>query len=357
MQAVFYDGHTATAHKVEVVLDRHHAKIIANENTTTPQHWLLEEITIIQKPKDKLPAIFSYRDEPDAQLVFDSHLHYLTLLAALPARERYGIQWRLPLGILAVFCGLVFLTLVGIPRAAENLVPLIPRAYDAKLGQQALSSFTEDQSLCDAPEAVAMLEKIVSQLSEETETGATYPITIVKSPVENAMILPGGFIILYSGLLNNADSIDEIAGILAHEMGHEHYRHGMQRLLHVSGMSLLIDSFTGGAGIAYAAMFISQLDYSRDQERAADRFALELMQEKGFNPAALRNFFQRQKDKFSLKAWQNELLGYFSTHPTSDERLEAIDAFISKQPPPMPAMHVSAEDWNTISRACVGESN
>ena len=106
--------------------------------------------------------------------------------------------------------------------------------------------------------------------------------------MENALALPGGRIYLLDGLLQQARSPDELAGILAHELGHVHHRDGMRRLIQTGGTSflfgLLFGDVTGAGAVIFVGRSMLDASYSRDAERSADAFAIDVMHKLGRSP-------------------------------------------------------------------------
>ncbi|HOJ76786.1 MAG TPA: M48 family metallopeptidase [Bacillota bacterium] len=169
-----------------------------------------------------------------------------------------------------------------------------------------------------------------SERSDEVE----YRLTIVRDPSINACALPGGYIFLNTGLIDFAQTDGEIAGVLAHEIAHVEYRHGMKALYRATGMG-----FAWGAvmnrnkskhkklieRLGTISLSLLQLGYSREAEYEADRRGVELLIGAGYNKQELVNFWKRvQSDSNG-----GELTGIFqllSTHPPLTERIQQIEA-------------------------------
>ncbi len=133
------------------------------------------------------------------------------------------------------------------------------------------------------------------------EAAARLPVAlkvqIVRRPEANAIALPGGYIYVFQGLVDRAKEPDELAGVIAHEVGHVAHRDGTRSVLQAAGLSLLfgmlLGDFVGGGAVVLAARTILRTSYTRDVETAADAYAVTLMTSIGGDPRALGRFLLR----------------------------------------------------------------
>jgi Zn-dependent protease with chaperone function len=148
-------------------------------------------------------------------------------------------------------------------------------------------------------------------------------IAVLKSETVNAITLPGGRIYVFEGLLDAAKSPDELAAVIAHELGHVDNRDGLRKLLQSGGSSfllgLLFGDVTGGAAIVFAAQTLIDSRYSRDAERAADAFSATTMLSLGRSPKPLGIFLNR------IDSGGSSSLAFISSHPVTAERLKAME--------------------------------
>ena len=114
---------------------------------------------------------------------------------------------------------------------------------------------------------------------------------MVRRPEANAIALPGGQIYVFRGLIEKADTADEVAGVIAHEIGHVAHRDGTKAVLQAGGLSflfgMLLGDFVGGGAVVIAAKSVLQSSYSREAEAAADAYGAALMNKAGGNARAL----------------------------------------------------------------------
>ncbi|MEQ1822001.1 MAG: M48 family metalloprotease [Fimbriimonadaceae bacterium] len=179
-----------------------------------------------------------------------------------------------------------------------------------------------------------------------------YTFKVIEGEDINAFSLPGGFIYVYEGLLKFADTDDELAGVLAHEIAHASLRHVDKMEKDSSKLQLatlpliLIGIFAGGNETAAGAGALGQLvktaigsGWSINAERAADYAGMQYMLKSSYNPVGMLTFMerlgrqQRQYDRISL--------GIFQTHPPSKERAEGAISRLEKFGVPVERSKVS----------------
>jgi predicted Zn-dependent protease len=153
---------------------------------------------------------------------------------------------------------------------------------------------------------------------------------------------------VFKKLLTDANSPDEVAGVLAHEMGHAISRHPTQAVARSMGLSLVFNVLMGGlgsgaAGAAGEALVSSA--YSRDAERDADSIALDILSGAQISPKGFADFFDRMaKGEGST----TRALSFISTHPPSDERAKAaLDATTANTHPAL-----SPRNWAALKSIC-----
>ncbi len=213
----------------------------------------------------------------------------------------------------------------------QNSYRLIPISWDKKIGEQAEPGLKEFGLTCESPQTVRDLKKLVPLLAQ-SGTPYSYDIQIIKSNVENAFALPGGKLTFFSQTIKNAKSYGELAGILAHEIGHVERRHGMQQLSQYMTIRVILalafgmtDDATLIATAADAGALLLLLKNSRDHERDADRYAAEKLVAAGISNRPIREFFER-----IAREHREELQNvpdFFLTHPADEERIRFFEKY------------------------------
>ena len=172
-------------------------------------------------------------------------------------------------------------------------------------------------------------------------------IVIKKSPIDNAFSMPGGKIILFDELIKKAESPEEIAGILAHEMAHTKERHVTQKFIRALAFYGLIHFLSGdlSSGLLLepsTLLSIVSVSFDRDMEREADQKAMERLLKAGIDPSAMAKFFER-----SSKLPQS--LALLSTHPADQERIKFFkeQALTDRRP------LLTPEQWKSLKKSCL----
>jgi len=172
---------------------------------------------------------------------------------------------------------------------------------------------------------------------------------VVRRPDVNAITLPGGRIYVFDGLLKKAESVDEVAGVLGHEVGHVAHRDGTKAVLETAGLSLLfgmlLGDFTGGGAVIIAARTVLRTAYSRAAEASADEFGAKLMYKVGGDPHALGSILLR------ISGEPGAAPHFLLDHPEAQERADAIGKIA--QPSPMKAL-LTPPEWEALKGICAG---
>lgn len=148
-------------------------------------------------------------------------------------------------------------------------------------------------------------------------------IIVIDSPIVNAAAFPGGLIVIFSGLIKETQSAEELAAVIAHECGHIVHRDSLNRLVTYFGLGVLLSLSGGSDAAAMIKSIIREVattSYSRKQEARADEFGLELMIKADLNPGHLADFFERLQEKES-RIQKSRLFQYLSTHPDTQSRI------------------------------------
>lgn len=223
-----------------------------------------------------------------------------------------------------------------LPNLGESSTSLFSPEQEYQLGRAWLRAFRSQAPTLDDPLLQDYLEDVIYRLVTHSQLqDRRIEVVIVDNPVINAFAVPGGVIGVHTGLLLYAQSEDELATVLAHEIAHLSQRHFSRRLeqqqamqpLTLAGMlaSAVLIATTGGAGLAamtatQAAALDAQLRYSRAAEQEADRIGMQTMVEADMDPHAAPAMFERmlQGSRYSSA---NRVPEFMRTHPLSESRI------------------------------------
>jgi Zn-dependent protease with chaperone function len=274
--------------------------------------------------------------------------------ALLPAPSRYG-GWidrfglaRAAIGFAAISAALAAIVLT----APTWLGPMIPTSWERRMGEAMIGDF--GNRICHTRAGDAALAKLARKLDPG---GEPIRVGVANLRVVNAAALPGGQILVFDGLVQNAQSADELAGVLAHEIGHVRERHVMSAMLRQFGISVLAAGVNSGVG--QSAFGIAALVYTREAESEADAFARARMERARISPAGTVQFFERLRTDagggdHGKRGWE-EWTTWIQSHPSPDDRAEAFRKAIRKDRRYEPAL--TAREFAAIRSMCRDDKN
>lgn len=242
--------------------------------------------------------------------------------------DRLESHWRFVFAALVVTVAVVFVGVVwGVPAAARHVAFQLP----ASVGQEAqrlafeiLDRGAFEPSRLDAAEQdrlQAVFAPLIKQHAPDLGIHVSFR-DAEDSFGANALALPGGAVIMTDQLVALAQHDEELVAILAHEIGHIAERHALRRTVQASGLSLLTllvfgDVSSVPALAASIPVILTEMGYSREFEREADRYAVRVLRASGIAP-------QRLGDILSRLDPDHGGASYLSSHPPTPERVEMI---------------------------------
>jgi Zn-dependent protease with chaperone function len=251
---------------------------------------------------------------------------------------------------LAAAASIIALVLFVVPLAADHLTPLVPQAMERHLGDAAELQLKAvfGNKVCKGAAGQAAFAKLVDALRAPAGLDATVASQVLDTPIPNAFALPGGRFYLLSGLLAKARDPDEIAGVLAHELGHLKHRDNLREVIHNGGSSFLIGllfgDITGAGAMIFASRAVVSASYSRDAEHDADSFAIDVMHKLGRPTRPMGELMFRVTGKEGDKR-----PSILASHPLSEDRLQRMRA--EDLPPSGPPL-LSADEWDALKAIC-----
>lgn len=243
-------------------------------------------------------------------------------LIAGPGRRTMGLLFALS-ALVTAMAGLVIF-------APEAVAKRMPMTWERKLG--AVYDLPIVAARCDNPSTRAALDALVDRIDPEARANGL-TLELVQFEMANAVALPGGRMVLFSGLLEEIDDADAVAGIVAHEIAHVRRRHVAAAVVRQLGLGTVITLLGGGAVAANAGNVLS-LNFSRRAEAEADTDAIAMLKQAGIDPRPIAQMFeQATKGELEQAASPMEFL---SSHPVSSGRArrfqEAFDPAATYRP-------------------------
>jgi beta-barrel assembly-enhancing protease len=226
----------------------------------------------------------------------------------------------------------------GLPDLGDVSQATFTPMQERRLGESIMREIRGDRMYYDEPEATDYLNKLGNRLgARSAESRQELDFFLVLDRQINAFALPGGFIGVNIGLLLTAQSESELAGVLAHEISHVTQRHiarmiAQQKQSTITSIASLaaaillsrVSADAAQAAIAFgqAGAIQSQLNFTRDNEREADRVGLQLLEQAGFDPHGMASFFERLQR--ATRVYDSAAPSYLRTHPLTYERIADI---------------------------------
>lgn len=282
----------------------------------------------------------------DAALAADLVSRCATLDENTPSRRGVAaiVGWSL-----AATVSIVAMVLFGVSLAADRLAPLVPEAFERRLGEAADSQIKTlfDAKVCDNAAGQKAFVKLMTAIRESAGMDTAVQSHVLSSSVPNAFALPGGRVYMFNGLLAKAENADEIAGVLAHELGHHKHRDNMRGLIRDSGtaflVGLLFGDITGSSALIFASKTLVTSSHSREAEHDADGFSIDVMQRLGRPTKPMGELLVRVTGK------GGKGLSIISSHPVSEDRLARMTR--EDRPASKPPL-LTPEEWQALKSIC-----
>lgn len=235
----------------------------------------------------------------------------------------------------------------GLPDLGESAQGDLSPQMEKKIGESIMREIRQQEpSYLDDPEIEGYVNRLGHRLSSQSEgANLNFEFFVLKDATLNAFAMPGGYIGMHTGLILAAQSESELASVLAHEISHVTQRHlarsvskqsqSQSAALLAMAVGLLAarhnaDLAQGAIIGAQAAGVQSQLSYSRDFEREADRTGVQVLEKAGYDIRGMAAFFERLQ-KFG-RLYENNAPGYLRTHPLTTERIADMENRIQSRP-------------------------
>jgi predicted Zn-dependent protease len=233
-----------------------------------------------------------------------------------------------------------------LPDLGEASQTVFSAQTERKVGEAIMRDIRLDRAYNDDPEVTDYLNHLGYRLAaQSTNNRQEFEFFLIQDNTLNAFALPGGYIGVHTGLILAAQTESELAGVLAHEIAHVTQRHiarmvaaqDRNALPSLAALALAIlaaraNSQMGAAALAtaQATAIQSQLDFTREHEREADRVGLQILEGANYDPRGMSGFFERLQKYTRL--YENNAPGYLRTHPLTTERIADMENRVAEMP-------------------------
>jgi len=275
----------------------------------------------------------------DEALLRDHSLRSVPEFAGhLKSAERVKKRIPFPVLIGSLAASFFLLALVALflarNRIIEAIVGKIPISWEQNWGEQIYSGVKAEGKILENSPWEGAVSNITSRLVPVVEkSGYTFEFHIMQDTNVNAFAIPGGHVVILTGLLESADSAEEVAGVLAHEIAHVTQRHSMRNMMQSAGLVVLVQSIFGDASGAAAVLkegsrVLLQQKFSRNFEREADDVGWDYLVQAKIDPEGMIRFFEKLK-KILAESGMGQMessLALLNTHPATQERIDRLNA-------------------------------
>ncbi|HUT49853.1 MAG TPA: M48 family metallopeptidase [Alphaproteobacteria bacterium] len=373
--ARFADGRTANVREVELEFAGDALEI--RQAGATLERWPYREIALVEERFGDAPMRLRHGEAAGRLTIAHGGLirALITRAPQLSGKLRHTLslggltKWAMGVGATAL---IVYLLIAEMPAIAARVVPL---KWEEALGEAVVKQvtfiFARKSNICAQPSGTAALERLSGRLTARLKTRYRFKLIVLDHKMVNAFAAPGGHIVIMRGLIDKAEGSNEVAGVLAHEMGHVVERHSTEGLFRAIGFNLIVATLIGnttsmGSALAELGAGLASLSYGRAAERQADAIGVKLLNRADISGEGLAAFFARiaagrKKDKAkntkdgkgaaakkeSGDTGGSTIWGYLSTHPPSAERARRIKAASTGR-----GQAMNADDWAALKAIC-----
>jgi Zn-dependent protease with chaperone function len=370
IEAYFIDGQTSKRRACLVTLQDNSISIVYHDDSLQKLNSTWQVDAILRQDLRSSSNYIKYGDFPHQVLEFKSEQDLSRIIEYYPEalfhRSAYNkfstFGWK---GMVSALVGViivaVFFFIYGVPFIADSFARSIPKEYETYIGNNFRQTYLQYQTID------TLRSEQIQQFYNHMNLESDYDISVVvvDSKIINAFALPGGYIVVFSGLLEMLEEEDELAGLLAHEASHINERHSLRLISKDLAMYVLFASLTGDVGgfssiLIENSNLVSSLSYSRNFEKEADLEGFDLLVNSEINPKGMISLFAKfgsinskmerelakkmgmdstdlDDSSDTTKAWYVRFIEnvpeILSTHPIPENRIKYLEEEMSKLDP------------------------
>ncbi len=352
MAARYYDGETADVQEVMLKITSHELVIYRPGDSGIVARWPVADVSVLGDSQHEAVPPLALRGS-EARLVIEDPAWRAQLVSLVPALKPLAlapvkVAPRLGAYALAIVATVsVFWS--AIEYGTEYAAPLLPYTLQAKLGETVLDELLADKDMCEGKAGLAAINRLANDLAQEAGYKHEVTVHIVQGGPVNAFTLPGSILVFYSDLIDQAKDSSQVAGVLAHEIGHVVHVHPTKGLIRAYGVDLLIRLLSGGysdilSTFGTGGSALLAMRNGRAFEREADATGVELLEKRGLRADGVSTFFEQMLEKEPKDA--ASAAGIWSSHPPTNERIAATKRPSTGKPA------FSDAEWRALRNVC-----
>lgn len=329
--AFYSDGQSALRHEVEVHLWGEDLRFRTRDRAIDEQ-WQGAGLRLLEEAYAGKPLRLTHGDHPDAVITVDDPAFAEALLETHPRLARKimrGTTLERVMTWSAVTVIVLVTLLFGAPRLAASMAQHVPRDWAAGIGETVVNELIDGKTVCEGADGLAALRTLAQELAARSEYDGDITLRVVDDPLINAFAAPGGQVIFFRGLIDTAQSGEQVAGVLAHEVAHVVEHHPMQGIARQLALRFVVAMIIGdiselSALAASVGAEVLASSYSRSTEAEADAVAVSLLNAAGYDADGIASFFELldEQDVGEMP----DILTWLASHPVHAKRSEAVRA-------------------------------
>lgn len=351
----YFNGSGAQPHDVMVNLYTDSLSIINTDQTESKEIFYSFEHCRYVKLEEQ---VFIYLTPSYSEYIVIPVQHplSLSLLSKISAGQTSWFQRLYKKNGLVLLLGVILVSASVLWSGYKIIPPLlikfIPVKAEVKWGNQLFEYFSSDL------EKDTTATRLMETITRDFKMSDRYPIQIivVKDTIVNAFALPGGHIVIYSGIIEAMKEPEELYALLGHEASHVNERHSlqgmMQNLTSSFLLSLVSSNFNGlGTDLLAQADFLRGLSYSRKLEASADWKGQELLIKNKINPAGMTQLMEALQKAHP----ETGSISFLSTHPITSDRISESKRFVQLHPTSFQAPKEADSAWIALKKLYPGK--
>ncbi len=268
----------------------------------------------------------------DKKILKDPNLHYHdhAKSGVKQVNKKRAINWTIWLSIIGFFVAVILCIFIFRKVMVKGVANQVPQSWEREIGDKLFLQVKAEYKLIEDSALIAELTQTLQPLVNAVgDTSFHFKFYIANNPTMNAFAMPGGNVVIHSGIIQKAASWEELMGVLAHELSHCTQRHHVRSIISNLGIYVVLSSFVGDASaimgtLAQASGSLTSLKTSREYETESDETGWEYLLKAKINPEGMIGMFKKLQKEYPEDKDTEELTSLVSSHPAIGERIELL---------------------------------